>query len=95
MGCILLSLLYDDRVGANRAERLRKIDADRLAHYAGRPGAYRLPKIFWKNVLLDGWANLHGQVFKAAIMRSAAPFSLIWFTLTVLLARLKICACGV
>ena len=73
-GGILLSLLYDNRVGANRAARLQEIDASRLAHYAARPGANRLPKIFWKNVLIDGWANLHGQVFKAAIMRSAAPF---------------------
>ena len=73
-GGVLHSLLGDIRLGASRAARLRAIDTDRLAHYSARPGVPRLPKIWWKNVLLDGWANLHEQIFKAAIMRSAAPF---------------------
>ena len=67
-------LLQDDRLGDNRAQRLATINARRIAHYARRPGVARLPKVLLGNVYNDGWADLHGPAFKAAITRQAAPF---------------------
>ena len=73
-GGIIAFLLQDDRLGTNRLERLATINDRRLLHYARRPGVSRLPKIFLSNVTADGWADLHGPAFKAAITRQAAPF---------------------
>ena len=73
-GGVLRFMLTDIRLGPNRDVRLGVVNRDRAAHYRERPGTNRLPEVYWKNVLSDGWANLHGPAFKAAIVRSAAPF---------------------
>ena len=73
-GGILFLLCSDARVGNSRAARLRAINERREEHYDNRPGVSRLPNIWWGNVVADGWAVLHGPIFKAAILRHAAPF---------------------
>ena len=73
-GGVLNCLLADRRVGETRASRLATINALRFAHYGSRPGANRLPEIHMANVVSNGWASLHGPPFKAAIVRSSAPF---------------------
>jgi hypothetical protein len=73
-GGALVSMLQDERVGNNQAQRMATINDRRMNHYDGRPGVARLPKILLANVWHDGWADLHGPAFKAAITRQAAPF---------------------
>ena len=73
-GSTLARLLADLRVGANKEERLEAINARREQFYDARPGANRLPKIMLTNCTRDGWGNLAGPAYKAAKVRSAAPF---------------------
>ena len=90
-GGALQWLLADIRLGRNKAARLDLINRERGSHYADRPGVSKLPAIREDNVTAsDNWGNLHGQVFKAAIMRNAAPFfSDSWFANIVLAALAK------
>lgn len=73
-GSVLVFLLADARLGPTKATRLERVNQLRVEHYDARPGSNRLPEIRATNVVADGWGNLHGPVFKAAIVRSAAPF---------------------
>ena len=74
-GGTLMWLLADIRLGRNKARRLALINQERKAHYADRPGTSKLPHIREANVTAaDNWGNLHGPLYKAAIMRNAAPF---------------------
>ena len=73
-GSVLLWLTRDSRLGGNRDERLAAINTLRLLHYRARPGEVVLPKIYLSNITRDGWGNLSGPAYKAAITRHAAPF---------------------
>ena len=72
-GSVLLWLTRDSRLGGNRDERLAAINTLRLLHYRARPGEVVLPKIYQSNITRDGWENLSGPAYKAAITRHAAP----------------------
>lgn len=73
-GSALMYLVRDARLGPNQDVRLAAINAARDAFYSTRPGLHKLPKIFLKSLRSNGWGDLHGPAFKAAIVRSAAPF---------------------
>ena len=73
-GSVLVWLLLDARLGANKEARLAVINARREEFYTDNPGAHRLPKIYMGNCTRDGWGNLSGPAYKAAKIRGAAPF---------------------
>lgn len=73
-GSVLMWLLGDARLGANKEERLERVNEHRAAFYAARPGMHILPKIYAGNVTRDQWGNLSGPAYKAACVRGAAPF---------------------
>ena len=54
---------------------MEAINARREAFYERRPGSNRLPKIRLTSCTRDGWGNLSGPAYKAAVVRQAAPFS--------------------
>ena len=73
-GSALMWLLTCPRLGPNRDDRLREINERRVVHYDGRPGVQRLPKLTLHNVTRDGWGNLSGPAYKAAVTLHASPF---------------------
>jgi hypothetical protein len=73
-GGALLHLLADPRAGRNREERLRVINDERQAHYKNRANVGALPKILIASVARDGWGDLTGRAYKAAVTRNASPF---------------------
>ena len=73
-GGVLALLVRKREAGANQEDRLRSVNTFLRNWYQQRPGWHRLPWIFAKNLTLgNGWADLHGQTFKAANTRAAAP----------------------
>ena len=60
-------------LGPNQAARLAVINADRVAYFREHNGSF--PKIRLINIHdANGWANLSGPAFKAAITRNGARF---------------------
>lgn len=77
-GSVLLWLLSDHRLGANREARLELVNARRVAFFDAHPGSRRLPKLYINNLTRDGRGNLSSPAFKAATAKHAAPFSAPW-----------------
>ena len=76
-GGIMSHLLCDVRLGRTRQARLDTVSSRISAHYATRPtSVVKLPEMHMANLTSKGWFVLHGQAFKAAIMRHAAGFFL-------------------
>lgn len=72
-GSLLWFLLRCPRLGMRQDLRLRAVIDIMQRFYDEHPGTHRLPPIRLSNVLLDGWAELHGPTVKAANTRAAAP----------------------
>jgi hypothetical protein len=61
-------------LGSSQVLRLRFVNQWIVKWYDNHTGSNRLPAIFLKNIMsIDGWADLHGPVIKAAATREAAP----------------------
>ena len=71
-GALLFYILALAALGATRQERIDRVNAWLDEWYSRRPGLPRLPKLLLSNMTLDGWAELHGKVIKAAATRHAA-----------------------
>ena len=72
LGALLFHILGLAELGSNRQQRLDHVNAWLDQWYSQRPGLARLPKLLLSNMTLDGWAELHGKVIKAAATRNAA-----------------------
>jgi len=76
-GSLLCYLSTLARLGPNIAARLLVINDERDEWYTRHPGMVRLPKIKEQHLRkADGWGELHGPAFKAAITRNASGFFL-------------------
>ena len=74
-GGVLNTLLKEPALGANQKERLRRINQERLQWYKNNPGIIKLPRLLLhSHRQQDGWAELAGPAFKAAVTRNAARF---------------------
>jgi len=74
LGGLLGMMMRDPAIGPNRAARLAIINTEREAWYTDNPGDHRLPPILSKNLVAEGWGELHGPAIKAANTRAAVPF---------------------
>ena len=61
-------------LGNNIAQRLSRINGERLIWQRNHPNEIRLPRIGQNHLRKDGWGDLHGPAFKAAITRNASGF---------------------
>ena len=74
-GGILGRLMKRTALGRNIGYRMTRINIHRIQWYKGRPGKPTLPSIRATDVVMkNGWNVLHGQLFKAAIVRHASGF---------------------
>ena len=73
-GSLLCHIATLRSVGPNTPERLAKINRSRLQWYRRHPNLIVLPKIKETNLRTDGWGELNGPAFKAAITRTSAGF---------------------
>jgi hypothetical protein len=73
-GGITVRLTREPALGNNIPDRLKVINNKLAEHYRLRPGTHRLPRIAQSNLLVDGWAVLHGPAVKAANTRHASSF---------------------
>ena len=73
-GGLLCYLVTLSSLGSTIAARLNRINRDRVSWYGRHPGMTPLPHIGDNNLRKDGWADLHGPAFKAAITRNASGF---------------------
>ena len=61
-------------MGRNQEQRLAKVNEEREHWFSQRPGKIKLPNIRVTNCTNDGWGDLNGPAYKAAITRNAAGF---------------------
>ena len=74
IGSVLKCLaLVKTILGATQDARMATINALLIDFYDRHPGTHRAPPLKIKNLTLDGWATLHGPVYKAANTRAMLP----------------------
>ena len=73
-GSLLCYMITLNSLGNNIAQRLSRINGERLIWQSNHPGEIRLPRIGQNHLRKDGWGDLHGVAFKAAITRNASGF---------------------
>ena len=74
-GSLLCYMVTLPSLGPRVADRLSRINRERLKWIRAHPGEIHLPVIKESNLRKDGWGDLHGPAFKSAITRHAAGFS--------------------
>ena len=73
-GGVLHYLLRDERLGSSQKTRLQRLNEERLRWYSGHTSLIRLPRLLLHSCQRDGWAELNGPAYKAAVTRHAAGF---------------------
>ena len=76
-GSLLCYMVTLPSLGPRVADRLSRINRDRLKWIRAHPGEIHVPVIKESNLRKDGWGDLPGPAFKSAITRHAAGFSYI------------------
>ena len=71
-GSLLCYMVTLPSLGPRVADRLSRINRERLKWIRAHPGEIHLPVIKESNLRKDGWGDLHGPAFKSAITRHAA-----------------------
>ena len=70
-GVMFCSLRCED-LGNNQGARLDALNGHMACFYDAHLGSHRLAPIKLSNIMLDGWAELHGPTVKAANTRAVA-----------------------
>ena len=74
-GSLLCYMVTLPSLGPRVADRLSRINRERLKWIRAHPGEIHLPVIKESNLRKDGWGDLHGPAFKSTITRHAAGVS--------------------
>ena len=69
-------LCEDERLGPNQNSRLDAVNALLDTFNSESKATLRIPKFKMSNLNLEGWSELHGPLYKSAICRHCAQFSL-------------------
>ena len=74
-GSLLCYMVTLPSLGPRVADRLSRINRERLKWIRAHPGEIHLPVIKESNLRKNGWGEFHGPAFKSSNTRHAAGFS--------------------